>query len=120
MHHPALDADLDLLFGRHCENALDVLLPAAAAYTGLDDDTFDQLRSEIDRIGSTANFNELDLLSGTYAASANALTFQVDLTGDPTQQIQVMIATVSPSSFGIEALAITSTGGARGTLSIRL
>ncbi len=79
---------------------------------------FGQLRSEIDRIGSTANFNELDLLSGTFATSANALTFQVDLTGDATQQIQVQIATVSPSSFGIEALAITSTGNARGTLSI--
>jgi flagellin len=82
------------------------------------EEEFTQLRSEIDRIGSTANFNELDLLSGTFATSANALTFQVDLTGDMAQQIQVMIATVSPSSFGIEALAITSTGGARSTLSI--
>jgi flagellin len=82
------------------------------------EEEFTQLRSEIDRIGSTANFNELDLLSGDFAGTANALTFQVDLSGDTTQQIQVQISTVSPSSFGIELLAITSTGAAQGTLSI--
>jgi len=82
------------------------------------EEEFGQLRSEIERIGATANFNELDLLSGDFSTSATALTFQVDLSGDPTQQIQVQIATVSPSAFGIEALAITTTGGAQGTLSV--
>ena len=66
----------------------------------------------------SANFNELDLLSGDFATSTNALTFQVDLGGDTAQQIQVQISTVSPSSFGIEALAITTTGAAQSTLSI--
>lgn len=79
---------------------------------------FDQLRSEIQRIGNTANFNDLDLLTGQFAATANAMTFQVDLTGDPTQQINVQIATVSPSALGIETIAMTTTGGAQGALSI--
>jgi flagellin len=82
------------------------------------EEEFTQLRSEIGRIGSTANFNELDLLSGDFATSTNALTFQVDLSGDAAQQIQVQISTVSPSSFGIEALSITDTAAARSTLSI--
>jgi flagellin len=79
---------------------------------------FDQLRSEIDRIGSTANFNDLDLLDGGFSATANALTFQVDLSGDVNQQIQVQLATVSPSAFGLDAMALSSTGAARGSLSI--
>lgn len=79
---------------------------------------FDQLRSEIDRIGGTSNFNELDLLTGQFAGSANALTFQVDLSGDATQQIQVQIATVSPSALGIETIALSATGSARSSLSI--
>jgi flagellin len=79
---------------------------------------FDQLRSEIDRIGGTSNFNELDLLTGQFAGTANALTFQVDLSGDATQQIQVQIATVSPSALGIEAIVLSATGGARASLSI--
>lgn len=79
---------------------------------------FDQLRSEIDRIGGTSNFNDLDLLTGQFAGAANALTFQVDLSGDPAQQIQVAIATVSPSALGIETLAMTATGTAQASLSI--
>jgi flagellin len=79
---------------------------------------FDELRSEIDRIGSTANFNDLDLLDGGFAATANALTFQVDLSGDINQQIQVQLATVSPSALGLDAMALTSTGTARSSLSI--
>lgn len=79
---------------------------------------FDQLRSEIDRIGGTSNFNDLDLLTGQFAGTANALTFQVDLSGDPTQQIQVQIATVSPSALGIETIVLSATGTAQSSLSI--
>lgn len=79
---------------------------------------FDQLRSEINRIGGTSNFNDLDLLTGQFAGAANALTFQVDLSGDPAQQIQVAIATVSPSALGIENVALTATGTAQASLSI--
>ncbi len=79
---------------------------------------FDQLRSEIDRIGGTSNFNDLDLLTGQFAGAVNALTFQVDLSGDPAQQIQVAIGTVSPSALGIENIALTATTTARASLSI--
>jgi flagellin len=85
---------------------------------GFIQDEFDQLRSEIDRIGSTANFNDLDLLNGAFAATANALTFQVDLSGDINQQIQVQLATVSPSALGIGTMALSTTGQARSSLSI--
>lgn len=79
---------------------------------------FDQLRSEIDRIGGTSEFNDLPLLTGQFAGAGNALTFQVDMSGDPNQQIQVSLATVSPSALGIEAIAMTATGTAQASLSI--
>lgn len=79
---------------------------------------FDQLRSEVDRIGGTSNFNDLQLLTGQFAGAGNALTFQVDMSGDPNQQIQVSLATVSPSALGIEGIAMTATGTAQASLSI--
>ena len=53
---------------------------------GFLEDELQQLRSEVDRIGATAEFNGLQLLSGQFATTANALTFQVDLGGDLTRQ----------------------------------
>lgn len=76
-----------------------------------------QLRSEIDRIGATAEFNELPLLSGSFATTATALTFQVDLGGDVGRQIAVTIGTVSPTSLGIDATTLSTAGAARSALS---
>ncbi len=76
-----------------------------------------QLRSEIDRIGATAEFNELSLLSGNFATTATALTFQVDLGGEIGRQISVTIGTVSPTSLGIESTTLSNPGAARSALS---
>jgi flagellin len=95
--------------------ATDTLTPTQRSFL---DDELVQLRSEIDRIGATAEFNGLALLSGDFANAASALTFQVDLGGDINQQISVQISTVSPSALGIETVSLLSTGGARTSLSI--
>ncbi len=79
---------------------------------------FDELRDEITRIGNTAEFNGLTLLSGSFATTASALTFQVDLGGDPAQQISVQLATMSPSALGITAIALTTSSDARAALSV--
>ncbi|MEE9384453.1 MAG: flagellin [Nannocystaceae bacterium] len=80
-------------------------------------DEFDQLRSEITRIGSTADFNGITLLSGAYA-STNAITFQVGLTGDSAQQISVSLATMTPSALGVNAISVTTSDLARASLSV--
>jgi len=95
--------------------ATDTLTPTQRSFL---DDELVQLRSEISRIGNTAEFNGLPLLAGNFATAGSALTFQVDLSGDVSQQISVQIGTVSPSAMGIENVALLSTGSARGSLSI--
>src|SRR5690606_30998685 len=77
-----------------------------------------QLRSEVSRIGTTAEFNGLQLLTGQFATAGGALTFQVDLSGDINQQISVQIGTVSPTAMGFAGIDILSTGSARTSLSI--
>ncbi len=79
---------------------------------------FEQLRDEITRIGNTAEFNGLTLLSGAFAATASALTFQVDLSGDTAQQISVQISTMSPTALGVDAIAMTTATDARAALSV--
>jgi flagellin len=85
---------------------------------GFLEDELQQLRSEVDRIGATAEFNGLQLLSGSFATTANALTFQVDLGGDITRQIEATIATVSPTSLGIQGVLLSNAGSARSALSV--
>jgi flagellin len=79
---------------------------------------FDELRMEISRIGQTAEFNGLTLLSGSHATTATALTFQVDLGGDVNKQISVMLTTMSPTALGISAISLSSSSAARDSLSI--
>ncbi len=78
---------------------------------------FNQLRLEIERIGTTADFNGITLLSGGYA-STNAITFQVGLTGDAAQQITVSLSTMNPSALGVEGISLTSSSLAQAALSV--
>jgi flagellin len=78
---------------------------------------FGALREELDRIGQTASFNGLPLLSGDFSDPASALTFQVGITSEATQQISVEIATMSPSALGIELSSLDDSPSARATLS---
>jgi len=78
---------------------------------------FDQLKLEIGRIGQTAEFNGLTLLSGNFN-STNAITFQVGLTGDAAQQIHVSLATMTPTAIGVGAVSITTSDLGRASLSV--
>ena len=95
--------------------ATDTLSPNQRGFL---EDELGQLRSEIDRIGATVEFNDLALLSGQFATTAAGLTFQVDLSGDINQQITVQIGTVSPSSLGIQGVLLSNPGSARSALSV--
>lgn len=78
---------------------------------------FEQLKLEIGRIGQTAEFNGLTLLSGNFN-STNAITFQVGLTGDSAQQINVSLATMTPTALGVGSISITSSDLGRAALSV--
>ncbi|MGH3507865.1 MAG: hypothetical protein ACRDO2_11745 [Nocardioidaceae bacterium] len=93
MHHAALDAELDLVFGWHCEQALDVILPAAAAYDGSDEDrTIETILTEP---------RERLVSIGIYAASA-AVSWQPL----PERFVTPDIYTIEPSDrFARDLLA---------------
>jgi flagellin len=72
-------------------------------------DEFDTLRSEIDRIVNTTEFNGVALLDGDQAAG---LAFQVGIGTSTDDRLTVSIATSSASALGLGASTISSTGGA--------
>lgn len=76
-----------------------------------------ELKAEIDRIGNTATFNGITLLSGTYQGTSS-LTFQVGLTGETTQQISVSLSTMSAEALSIQSIILTNSADARSSLSI--
>lgn len=77
----------------------------------------DELTAEVSRIGQTATFNGITLLSGTYD-DANPLTFQVGLTGDAAQQISVGLATMSAEALSIDSVNLTNSTDARDALAV--
>lgn len=77
----------------------------------------DELKAEITRIGKTATFNGITLLSGQYTG-ADALTFQVGLTGEAAQQISVDLTTMSSEALNIQGIFLTASDTARASLSI--
>ncbi|MBK8237951.1 MAG: flagellin FliC [Deltaproteobacteria bacterium] len=72
-------------------------------------DEFGQLRSEIDRIVNTTEFNGVDLLDGS---QAGGLDFQVGKDTSTDDRLTMSIATSSASALGISASTISSTSGA--------
>jgi len=72
-------------------------------------DEFTQLRSEIDRIANTTEFNGLTLLDGD---QASGLSFQVGMGTTADDRLTVSIATSSASALGISSSTISSTSGA--------
>lgn len=72
-------------------------------------DEFDTLRSEIDRIVNTTEFNGVSLLDGDQAAG---LAFQVGIGTSNDDRLTISIATASSSALGISAETISSTAGA--------
>jgi flagellin len=72
-------------------------------------DEFDTLRSEIDRIVNTTEFNGVSLLDGDQAAG---LSFQIGINTTTDDRLTISIATSSASALGIGASTISSTAGA--------
>jgi flagellin len=72
-------------------------------------DEFDQLRSEIDRIANTTEFNGLSLLDGD---QASGLAFQVGMGTSSDDRLTISIADSGASSLGLTASTISSTSGA--------
>ena len=70
---------------------------------------FGQLRSEIERVVNTTEFNGVDLLDGDQAAG---LSFQVGVDTTANDRLTVSIATTNASALGIAASTISTTGGA--------
>lgn len=72
-------------------------------------DEFGQLRSEIDRIVNTTEFNGVSLLDGD---QATGLAFQVGTGVSNDDRLTISIATSSSSALGISASTLSSTSGA--------
>lgn len=77
----------------------------------------DELKAEVTRIGKTATFNGITLLSGQYTGT-DALTFQVGLTGEAAQQISVDLTTMSSEALNIQGIFLTASDTSRASLSI--
>ena len=80
---------------------------------------FDALRLEIDRIANTSAFNGQKLVDGSLASSvagANQILIQVGLDSGADSRInlneQVNLTAVTASALGVDALSVTSAGGA--------
>ena len=71
-------------------------------------DEFDTLRSEIDRIVATTEFNGISLLDGD---QATGLSFQVGKNTSADDRLTISIATSSSTALGISASTLTSTAG---------
>lgn len=76
---------------------------------GFLNEEFGQLRSEIERIVGTTEFNGVDLLDGD---QAGGLAFQIGVDTTANDRLTVSIATTNSSALGIDASTISSTGGA--------
>jgi len=68
---------------------------------------FDKLREEIDRIATSAEYNNNKLLDGTFTDKQ----FQVGANGDTDNTITFSIASVSSTDMGIAATDITTLAG---------
>jgi flagellin len=75
---------------------------------GFLDDEFQQLRSEIDRITATTEFNGITLLDGS---QSGGIVFQVGIGTTGDDRLTLSIATTSASALGLGTAQISSTAG---------
>jgi flagellin len=71
---------------------------------------FDALVSEIDRIANTTEFNGQKLLTGSLAAAASALSFQVGIRNTSNDRISVTVASATTSALSINSAVVTISG----------
>ena len=67
----------------------------------------DQLRTEIDRIADSANFNGIKLFNGSMAAAGSAITLQIGDTADQFNQLAFTLQTMKTGDLGINATQMT-------------
>lgn len=79
------------------------------------DAEFQQLISETDRIASDTSFNGLNVLDGSFAATANAAIFQVG--ADVGQTISINIASATAGGLSVATLDVTSFSNAQAAIS---
>lgn len=79
-----------------------------ATQRGFLNDEFGALRSEVDRIVATTEFNGVNLIDGTQSAG---LDFQIGAGTTANDRLTVSIATSSASALGINASTISTTAG---------
>jgi flagellin len=72
-------------------------------------DEVNQLISEIDRISSTTQFNNLDLLDGTYSGSS---VISLQIGANDGQTLSITIGDMSASGLGISSLTVTDANSA--------
>ena len=85
---------------------------------------FNALRSEIDRISATTQFNGQGLVDGSLASSvssANQVLIQVGINSNSNSQInlntEINLSSITSSSLSIDSLSVTSSSGALTALS---
>ena len=66
----------------------------------------DQLRSEIDRISDSANFNGIKLFNGSLAQAASAMTLQIGDSSSTYDQLTFTLQTMDVSQLGISSGAV--------------
>ena len=77
-----------------------------ATQKGYLDTEFQQLKSELDRVAATTEFNGISLLDGSQAAGVE---FQVGVGTSANDRLTISIATTSAAALGISATAALST-----------
>lgn len=70
----------------------------------------DALVSEIDRIASSTNFNQINLLNGDLATTA--LTLQIGSDNDTAQQVSLNVSAMTASALGVTGLSISTQAAA--------
>jgi flagellin len=74
---------------------------------------FDELKSEMDRIAVTTEFNGVGLTRGTSSGSSTNLSIQVGLHGTANDRIKIDLSDLQATALGLQATAVSSVANAQ-------
>ncbi len=74
---------------------------------------FDELKSEMDRIAVTTEFNGVGLTRGTASGSATNLSIQVGLHGTSNDRIKIELSDLQSTALGLQSTAVSSVANAQ-------
>ena len=69
---------------------------------------FDELKSEMDRIAVTTEFNGVGLTRGTSSGSSTNLSIQVGLNGTANDRIQIDLSDLQATALGLQATVVST------------